>query len=932
MTIPRRSALVLAGLLLPLQAWAHATPTQYLPAAESVQSAAPAEISIRFTERIEPEVSTITVFDPNGQRTQSQATVSKEDRRTLRMPLVATGTGTYTVSWNVVSADDGHFTRGAFSFAVGKASSGALALGTNYQVVHSSPAPEAVTIWLELLGQACIAGVLLLWWLCRKRFPQVDARFRTIMWIGAGLIVCGTAGYLYLKADELRLAQETSFNLALQQFASTAAGWSALLRLIVGIVIAFVAQFLSQPGKKYYEWCALVLLLLVSAYVRSSISHAAASTVAPQFSIVVNFIHLLAKEAWVGMLVVTSACMLVELQRRNDAILAAHFLTSLSRYIAVAFGIGAVTGCYIVALHLKNFSNVGITHWGMQFIILCILAGFLLFMRWYNAFVEERIVVSWSRGERSSESSLGITLGLETLLGVVVLYLSATLVITTPPMRNESVFSQTLPTREGTITLERDAWDELRMRVFATTPIRTITGSTLSLTLTNADANVGPIVQPATAIFPGGFSFPVSAFTVPGTWTIQATVVQPGHFDATGTWTLKAPDDLMAVHETVNSVTLVSLVLAVCFVFVAGLFVRKSRRFEQLIGHHASDGRLVLVDYNFWIIAPLALILMQFGGVFSHSHKTATAFAARCSQNGHVWIESVPIRDGHPTSSYARLGCTLGTGTSLQHFVDLREYEAYVAPLKLEVFLEHPQPLLVGKTSHLLLSVHDDEGAHMNLETTHERIAHIIAIDDRFRFFAHTHPEDAAGYDGSRIGHELPIDIAFPHAGKYLVGADVTVKAQNVQQQYTMIVPGPTAEGEKAVYGTTAQAGDISVVFHGADSLRAGSPALVSFSFSSSSGSVADLQPYLGAAMHIAVVRDDMMTFMHVHGEVPPTWIQWLAGQRSGQGHLHSALPSHFGPTLDAQMAFPSPGTYYVFAQFKRNERVYLAPFTVTVR
>jgi hypothetical protein len=96
-----------------------------------------------------------------------------------------------------------------------------------------------------------------------------------------------------------------------------------------------------------------------------------------------------------------------------------------------------------------------------------------------------------------------------------------------------------------------------------------------------------------------------------------------------------------------------------------------------------------------------------------------------------------------------------------------------------------------------------------------------------------------------------------------------------------------------------------------------------------------DLVPYLSAAMHISVVKDDFGAFLHVHGEVhppgtplPPVLI------KNGQV-VHSManmiIPAHFGPTVDAHFVFPKAGLYTVWGEFKVGEKVIPTAFTVRV-
>src|SRR5580700_7183928 len=149
--------------VLPESAFGHATPIRYDPAASSVLSQPPAEVQTHFSERVEPRVSSITVLAPDGSRADiSNSTPDPADPRIYRVGLKDRGPGTYTVSWEVISSDDGHFAKGAYVFSVGKARPGASSDVGGFQTVHSSSVPEASTLALELIGDALILGALII--------------------------------------------------------------------------------------------------------------------------------------------------------------------------------------------------------------------------------------------------------------------------------------------------------------------------------------------------------------------------------------------------------------------------------------------------------------------------------------------------------------------------------------------------------------------------------------------------------------------------------------------------------------------------------------------------------------------------------------------------------------------------------------------------
>ncbi|HEY6710020.1 MAG TPA: copper resistance CopC family protein, partial [Actinomycetota bacterium] len=108
--------LVAAGM----PAGAHALLRESDPAAGSSLDQAPRRVVLTFTERPEPGLTSIEVLDTAGQPIQrgEGAPVEGEPLQ-FAVGLGDLADGTYTVSWRVVSKDDGHVTAGSFAFGVG---------------------------------------------------------------------------------------------------------------------------------------------------------------------------------------------------------------------------------------------------------------------------------------------------------------------------------------------------------------------------------------------------------------------------------------------------------------------------------------------------------------------------------------------------------------------------------------------------------------------------------------------------------------------------------------------------------------------------------------------------------------------------------------------------------------------------------------------
>jgi len=105
--------ILVAGLS---SASAHAFLDHASPLVGSTVSTVPRELTLSFTQNLEPAFSTVQVTGPNGtQITQGKAKISGN---TMRVSIKAAGPGTYHVHWHALSVDT-HTTQGSYTFHVG---------------------------------------------------------------------------------------------------------------------------------------------------------------------------------------------------------------------------------------------------------------------------------------------------------------------------------------------------------------------------------------------------------------------------------------------------------------------------------------------------------------------------------------------------------------------------------------------------------------------------------------------------------------------------------------------------------------------------------------------------------------------------------------------------------------------------------------------
>ena len=104
-------------LLTAVPALAHAHPKVMEPAANSTVSA-PAELSIVFSEALEPKFSKLELLDGSGSVLSAKpSTVDPKDPKHMTLPLPKLNAGVYHVHW-VSAATDGHRMDGQYTFTV----------------------------------------------------------------------------------------------------------------------------------------------------------------------------------------------------------------------------------------------------------------------------------------------------------------------------------------------------------------------------------------------------------------------------------------------------------------------------------------------------------------------------------------------------------------------------------------------------------------------------------------------------------------------------------------------------------------------------------------------------------------------------------------------------------------------------------------------
>jgi len=107
-------------------AYGHANPVSYSPSANSVVTSGqdkplPDDVTILFSERPEPKVSYIHVTNSKNERVDNNdfKIIGQNDRgASVTLDKNKIPDGVYSVSWLVLSLDDGHISKGSYVFRV----------------------------------------------------------------------------------------------------------------------------------------------------------------------------------------------------------------------------------------------------------------------------------------------------------------------------------------------------------------------------------------------------------------------------------------------------------------------------------------------------------------------------------------------------------------------------------------------------------------------------------------------------------------------------------------------------------------------------------------------------------------------------------------------------------------------------------------------
>jgi P-type Cu+ transporter len=236
----------------------------------------------------------------------------------------------------------------------------------------------------------------------------------------------------------------------------------------------------------------------------------------------------------------------------------------------------------------------------------------------------------------------------------------------------------------------------------------------------------------------------------------------------------------------------------------------------------------------------------------------------------------------------------------------------------LAVTVTGTQDLEPGRPGTLTIEVRDAATGDLveDLVRTHQVWMHAIITRADLGTFAHLHPEptDRAGV--------FTVDVTLPTPGEYALHTEFRQRGQmsDVLDDQPLTVAGSAPAPVPVPAGDVREATDAGVTVRLTGDAVVGDESEFELTVTREGEAVDDLQPYLGAAGHVVVMRSDGELFQHAHAET-----------YDDRGRPVNALPgTTFGPDLDLHVRFLVPGTYRLWAQVALADgTVVTTPFVV---
>lgn len=503
------AALVLiAVLILPCRAFAHAALVATDPADGAVLAQSPAQFSLTFSEPVSPLV--LTLVRPDG--TQLALTSFRLDGQTLEIQNPeALKSGTHVLSWRVVS-EDGHPVGGSALFSVG-APSAAPVVGEHVDwTLRAAIWFGKVLLYAGLfLG---IGGVFALAWLAgNQRCGRRPILVALLCGLAAAPLCFGLQGLDALGAPLARFAEPTVWKTALE----TSFSWTVLIALVaLGLALLSLAgpAFSRKP-------LALAGLAGVGVALAAS-GHASAAE--PQWlTRPLVFLHGTAIAFWAGALAPLGLGLYWQPAKTST------FLRLFSRTILPVVAILAASGFVLAIVQVETPAALLHTAYGRLLLVKLVLLLFLFTLASVNRWT---LTAPAEAGDTEVQRRLMRSIGIETLIVLAIFGVAAGWRFTPPPRalaiaaaRPASIHIHTLSAMADLSISPGHAGQVAASMVLMSGDFGPLDAKGVTLVLSKPDSGIEPIKRPAAKPGDGTWRVDNLVIPIPGRWNARLDIL-----------------------------------------------------------------------------------------------------------------------------------------------------------------------------------------------------------------------------------------------------------------------------------------------------------------------------------------------------------------------------------------------------------------------
>jgi copper transport protein len=413
---------LLAALVAPATAFAHASISRSKPGYRQRLAQAPAQVEIDFDQAVKVLPGWIKVYDVHG-RDYARGLHVESGGHAIVAPLAHLPTGAYTVRWQALSGD-GHVVSGVYTFGVRVAAPPP----TDAYGSSGPTTTENVLRWLLFVSLALvIGGIAFRLVVLPREVPQQLER--VFYWLALGGVVAaiqiGCLAFLLRAEDALQLPFNRFLYGDLTPFADGTRFGEAFVVMTLGFAVVTALIFLAwlTDRERWFLWPALALSLVLASGLSLS-GHSAFDPPTSKWSELADWVHLSSASLWAGGLVMLLAVFFAAPALRGDA------FVRFARVAPVLIALLLAAGIYLSVLRLPALSDLWTTGYGHVLIVkLSLVALVLLWGAVHHFVVEPRVrVPAVQRRVRPSLAG-------EMTVGLAVLLVAAFLVNSKPPSR-----------------------------------------------------------------------------------------------------------------------------------------------------------------------------------------------------------------------------------------------------------------------------------------------------------------------------------------------------------------------------------------------------------------------------------------------------------------------------------------------------------------